>query len=56
MKKIYVVEIKATKGALGYLKGEKLKGLMLAKDYGFSPMLVTLNVNIEASDLAITEL
>ena len=54
--KIYVVEIKATKGALRYLKGEKLKGLMLAKDYGFSPMLVTLNVNIEASDFTITEL
>ena len=54
--KIYVVEVKATKGALRYLKRGKLKGLMLAKDYGFSPMLVTLNVNIEASDFTITEL
>jgi len=53
--KIYVAEVKANSG-IQFLKGEKLKGLMLAKQFGFIPMLVTLNVNIEVSDLTITEL
>lgn len=53
--KIYVVEIKTGKG-IRYLKEEKLKGLMLAKEYGLVPLLVTLNVNIEVTDLILREL
>jgi len=53
--KIYVVEVKTNK-ATRYLKGEKLRGLMLARNYGFIPMLITLNINIEATNLILREL
>ena len=53
--RIYVVEIKVGQG-ISYLKGEKLRGLMSAKDYGFIPMLVTIDIDIEASNLVIKEL
>lgn len=52
--KICVIEVK-TKKALRYLKKEK-DWLILAKDYGFSPIVATLNVNIEANDLVLKEL
>lgn len=47
---IYVVEVKANSG-INYLKGRKLEGLMLAKEYGFIPMLITIKVQIEAANL-----
>jgi len=50
--KIYVVEIKVGQGTR-YLKKEKVKGLVMAKEHGFIPMLVTLNLSIEARDLEI---
>jgi len=38
------------------LKDEKLKGLLLAKEYGFIPMLVTLNADIEVTNLKLKTL
>jgi len=52
---IYIVEVK-TNEAVRYLRGEKLEGLMLARKYGFIPMLATLKVSIEVTDLMVTEL
>ena len=54
-RKIYVVEVKASSGKQN-LRGEKLEGLLLAKKYGFVPMVVTLDVEIKASDLVAQEL
>jgi Holliday junction resolvase len=51
--KIYIIEVKTQK-ALRYLKKE-LDWLMLAKEYGFSPVVATVNVNIEARDLVLEE-
>jgi len=53
--RIYVVKIKVGQGVY-YLKGNTRKGLLLAKDYGFIPLLITLSVDIEASNLQIREL
>jgi len=47
---IFVTEIKANTG-INYLKGQKLEGLLLAKKYGFVPMLITLNIGIGATHL-----
>jgi uncharacterized pyridoxamine 5'-phosphate oxidase family protein len=52
--KIYIIEVK-TKKALRYLKKE-LDWLMLAKEYGFLPVVATVDVKIEARDLVIEEL
>jgi hypothetical protein len=52
---IYVVEVKTNTG-LGYLKGAKLKGLLLAEKYGFIPTVITLNIDIEATNLKIISL
>jgi len=46
---IYIVEVKVNSGTQ-YLKGEKLRGLLLATEYGFTPMLVTINVDVEVAD------
>jgi Holliday junction resolvase len=54
-RKIYVVEVKANSGKQN-LKGEKLEGLLLAKKYGSVPMLVTIDVEVQASDLVAQEL
>jgi hypothetical protein len=54
--KIYVIEVKSTKTARRFLRGEKLRGLMLAKDYGFIPALITLELKVEATDFKMKEL
>lgn len=50
-KKIYIVEVKANTGRIDTKK--EMEDFMLAKDYGFIPMLVTLNVNIETADIVM---
>jgi hypothetical protein len=52
--KIYIIEVKTQK-ALRYLKKE-WDWLMLAKEYGFSPVVATVDVKIEARDLVLEEL
>jgi hypothetical protein len=52
---IYVIEIKTT-GGIRYLKGCPLKGLLMARNYGFIPALITVNVSIKATDLTVREL
>lgn len=46
---LYVIEVKSTKGAVQFLREDKLKGLMLAREYGFIPAIVMLDLRIEAS-------
>ena len=48
--KIYVIEVKSRKGAIQFLKGKKLRGLLLAREYGFIPSLVSFNLKIEAEN------
>lgn len=47
---IFITEVKANTG-IDYLRGQRLEGLLLAKKYGFVPMLITLNVSIGATQL-----
>jgi len=54
--KIYVIEVKSRKGALQFLKGKRLKGLLLAREYGFFPSLVSFNLKIEADNFKMEEL
>ena len=54
--KIYVVEVKSTKGALKFLKGKWLNGFLLAKEYGFIPALVSFNLKIEADNFKMEEI
>lgn len=54
--KIYLIEVKSTKRARQFLKGEKMRGLMLAKEYGFFPAVVTMNLKIEALSFEMEEL
>lgn len=55
--KIYVIEVKSSKRARKYyLKGKKLRGLMLAREYGFIPTVITLEVQIEATEFELEEL
>jgi len=51
---IYIIEVKVNTGRIDSEK--ERRGLMLARDYGFIPMLITSKVNIEVSDLVIAEL
>ena len=53
--KIYLVEVKSTKGARKLLKGEKLRGLVLAREYGFIPSIVSFSLKIEAKDFQMEE-
>ncbi len=53
--RIYIVEVKVNTGAL-YLKGEKLQALKLAREYGFIPMLITLNIDMKVTNLIAREL
>jgi hypothetical protein len=53
--KIYVIEVKSTRGALPFLKGEKLKGLMLEREYGFIPTLISLEIKMEAANFRMVE-
>jgi len=52
--KIYIVEVKANTGIRQHRKLKEAS--IIAKKYGFIPILVTLNVNIEATNLTIREL
>jgi len=52
--KIYIVEVKTNTG-IRQIR-ELKEGSTIAKKYGFIPILITLNVNIEATDLTIKEL
>jgi hypothetical protein len=54
--KIYVIEVKSRKGALQFLKGEKLRGLVLAREFGFIPSLISFNLKIEAENFKMEEL
>ena len=54
--KIYLVEVKSTKQARQFVKGEKMRGLMLAKEYSFFPVVVTMNIKIEALSFKMEEL
>ena len=45
-REIYVIEVKANTG-FQFLKEEKLKGLMLAKEYGFVPTVITLTSRLK---------
>lgn len=54
---IYMIEVKSSKRARKqYLKGKKLRGLMLAREFGFTPMVITLKVHIEATEFELEEL
>ena len=54
--KIYVIEVKSTKRALRFLKGEKLKGLMLAREFGFTPAIISIDIKIEATNFKMAEI
>lgn len=54
--KIYIVEVKSTKGAVNYLKEKWLKGFLLAKEYGFIPLLVSFNLKIEIDNFKMEEI
>jgi len=51
---LYIIEVKVNTGKFDSEKEKR--GFMLARDYGFIPMLITLKVNIEVSDLVVAEL
>jgi len=53
--RIYIAEIKVNTGSL-YLKREKLQALKLARKYGFFPLLITLNISMEVTNLTVNEL
>lgn len=52
--KIYIVEVKANTGVRQYRNLNEAS--IIAKKYGFIPILMTLNVNIEATNLTFREL
>ena len=54
--RIYIIEVKSTRGGLRFLKGKKLEGLMLAREYGFIPAIVSLNLKIEATNFKMVEI
>ena len=38
--KIYIIEVKSTKSAMKFLKGKRLRGLLLAQKYGFISIII----------------
>jgi hypothetical protein len=52
---IYIVEVK-TNSANIFFKPEKVEGLLSARKFGLVPLLINLNVSIEATDLVMKEL
>jgi hypothetical protein len=52
---IYVIEVKANSGD-SYLKGEKLNGLLSARKFGLVPILIKLNVTLDANNFIMKEL
>lgn len=54
--RIYIIEVKSTRGGLPFLKVEKLKGIMLTREYGFIPAIVSLNLKIEATNFKMMKI
>ena len=54
--KIHIIEVKSTKGALQFLRGKRLKGLLLAREFGFIPTLISFNLNIGVQNFKIEEI
>jgi len=54
-KEIYIVEVKTNSGNI-YLKPEKVQGLLSARKFGFIPLIVHINISINASDFSMQEL
>ena len=54
-RKIYIIQVKSTKGALQFLRGKRLKGLLLAREFGFIPTLISFDIKIEANNFKIEE-
>jgi Holliday junction resolvase len=52
---ICIVEVKTNSGNI-YLKPEKVKGLLSARRFGLIPLLINLNVSIDATDFMMREL
>ena len=52
---IYIIEVKANSGD-SYLKGEKLSGLLSARKFGLVPLLINLNVTLDAKNFVMKEL
>ena len=53
---IYIIEVKSTKAALQFLTGKRLRGHLLAREYGFIPSLVSFNLKIEANNFKMQEI
>ena len=51
-----MIEVKSTKGALQFLKGKRLAGFLLAREYGFIPSLVSFNLKVEADNFKMEEI
>jgi len=52
---ICIVEVKTNSGNI-YLKPEKVEGLLSARKFGLIPLLINLNVSIDATDFMMREL
>lgn len=52
---IYIVEVKTNSGNI-YFKPEKVEGLLSARKFGLIPLLINLNVSIDATDFVMQEL
>ena len=54
--KIYIIEVRNREEASKFLKGKKYRSLLLARKYGFIPLLVSFELNIEANNLKMEEI
>ena len=52
---IYIIEVKANSGDLNH-KPERVKALLSAREYGLIPLIVHINISINASDFSMHEL
>jgi len=52
---IWIVEVKTNSGNI-YLKPEKVEGLLSARKFGLIPLLINLNVSIDATNFMMQEL
>ena len=52
---IYIIEVKANSGNLNK-KPKRVKALLSARDYGLIPLIVHINVSINATDFSMREL
>ena len=54
---IYIIEIKTNSGSLyNRREKEKLKGLLSARDFSLIPLLISLKIELTATDFMMTEL